>query len=104
MQLVPGETYEVRDWYGMLSFEAEYVGVIRDANHQYPVNLHLVRRSPSTKGFYLYAGCEIRTTIGRNGEVRPYLYATHYGNRIEELEHCGGRDRRPKWELQRGAP
>lgn len=100
MRLIAGETYEVMDWYGMLSFPAEYVGEIRNVNGNYLDRLLLVRRNDGREGAYGYAGCEIRTSFtARTGEVRTYLHATHYGNSLEELKHCTKRDLPPKWEL-----
>ena len=95
MKLSPGQKYEVTDWYGMIVFEAEYVGPIR--NFRGPERLHLLRRVKESPGGYVFAGCEIRIDVDRDGNVKPFFYATHYGDSLEELSHCTGRDRVPKW-------
>lgn len=97
MKLTPGSKHTVTDWYGMLAWNGTYVGQVRALPLQ-GRTLYLVERNPPKGGCYKYAGCEVRTHVKHDGEVEPYLFATHYGNTVEKLRPAAGQVLE-SWEL-----
>ncbi len=100
MKLLRGNAYEVTDWYGMVSFTATYVGVAQ-RGHSLCTKLYLMERLPADRGSrscYKYAGCELRADVRQDGEVVPYLFATHYGNTVAQLQAAAGHTSGP-WVL-----
>jgi hypothetical protein len=98
MQLVLGDTYNVLDTLGQVSFTARFLGKAVDANRSNN-SLLVLDRSDRVESWTL-AGCELKCHVEKDGEVVPYLCATHYGNTIEELSPPGGPRREPHWELE----
>jgi hypothetical protein len=97
MQLVLGDTYNVLDTLGQVSFTARFLGKAVDSNH-IADSLLVLERSDRVEAWTL-AGCELKCHVEKDGEVVPYLYATHYGNTVEELARCGAIRLDPHWEI-----
>jgi hypothetical protein len=85
MKLVPGKTYSVTDYYGMVTFEARLVGRARTNFH----NRELFVLEREGESGFRFAGCEVRTHINKDHEVVPYLFASHYGETVEGLRPQG---------------
>jgi hypothetical protein len=98
MQLVLGDTYNVLDSLGQVQFAARFLGKAVNANRITDQLLVLERDDKRTEVWTL-AGCELKCHVEKDGEVVPYLYATHYGNTIEELAPSGVPRRDPHWEI-----
>jgi hypothetical protein len=101
MRLTPGSRYPVTDWYGMVVFEAEYRGRVRAVPVQGSV-LHLLERTPHDRthtGCHKYVGCEVHAHRDLDGEVKPYLCATHYGDTVAGLKPAVEPERIDSWEL-----
>lgn len=97
MQLVLGHTYNVLDMLGQVSFTARFLGKAVDAN-RITDSLLVLERSDRVEAWTL-AGCELKCHVEKDGEVIPYLHATHYGNTIEELAPSGVPRREPHWKI-----
>lgn len=96
MKLTKGGAYEVLDWYGMVTWQGTYKGMVQDSSTGR--RLHLVERDPGEWHGYKYGGCVVECSVARDGLVCPYLKATHYGNTVGELEPATG-NRVEFWEL-----
>jgi hypothetical protein len=100
MQLKLGYSYPVTDFHQQVTFAARFLGKAVDANH-IADHLFVVEREDKHTEAWTLAGCELRCIVDAEGEVHPYLYATHYGNTLEELSKCGTmRLPDPHWEIK----
>lgn len=101
MNLVVGHVYEVTDPHKQTTFMARFMGQARDANGLDSARLFVVEREDKHTVSWTLAGCELRCHVDQAGGVHPYLYATHYGNQLDELEKIGGpRYISPHWILE----
>ena len=102
MKLVIGEEYEVLDWHGMHSYKGIYRGT---AHNGVPGSTqvgdpHSLLVLEKMDGGYKFCGCEPRARINHEGEMVPYLFATHFGNSVEDLTRVARSYARPKWVLE----
>ena len=101
MKLVVGHVYEVTDYHKQVNFMARFMGKAKDENGFDGARLFVVEREDKHTEAWTLAGCEIQCHVDKEGEVHPYLYATHYGNQLDELEKVGGpRYVPPHWVLE----
>lgn len=99
MQLIVGYSYGVLDYHKQQEFAAQYIGKAVDMNHHFSEPLFVLERQDKTVEAWTLAGCQLRCHVDKDGEVTPYLYATHYGNTVEDLFPNGVMRREPSWEI-----
>lgn len=102
MKLIKGYSYPVTDWRGQAIYAAKYLGKVKDVNNQSPPPQMFLLEIEGRKGMpYKLAGCVLECHVNPDGEVLPYLHATHYGNNLEDFRKCGvAKYVPPKWELE----
>jgi len=96
IDLVLGREYDVLDGCGMLSFDAEYLGVAQRAHY----DTLLVFRMPKEKS-YRYCGGYIRADLPLSTKrpITVYIQISHYGHSIATLRQSGSRED-DKWEIK----
>ena len=101
MKLIVGNSYGVLDYHMQVEFAARFLGKATDSNRLIPIGkqLFVLEREDKHTEAWTLAGCEVRCHVDKEGEVHPYLHATHYGNTVESLAPNGVMRRDPVWKL-----
>lgn len=104
INIMPGETYYVVDYYGEMGFNAIFRGAVEDENsHAIDSELLLFEKKDGrTTDQYRYAACRPETSISVDSETKQVrvnliLRSSYYGSTVRGLKSVHGRPKEPKW-------